>query len=410
MKGKHKNLLVIFLSLNVAFSLLPASAFAEELVSTGVSASAEENSQETEKVNLEDEEQLEELTSEPEIQTSLGETRLSGLSLNVYRALKSRILSVADGTTTSTVFAIPWSELGVCTEYSKEDLGVNAIIQDGEFTQEAIDAYKNIITFDWRLVMDCLREDCPYELYWFDKTQGANYDLGGYNAIYDQSAQEYNKFVFAGDLTFDFAVSSAYAAGTVNESTGCYENTNPARISNAVKAAENAKAIVSSNAGLTSYQKLCAYKNIICSLVSYDYNAANTPGISYGDAWQLISVFDNDSSTNVVCEGYAKAFQYLCNLGGLTCYTVTGTIAGNMTGSHMWNIVTLDGKNYLVDVTNCDTGSSKEDEDLFLAGVSGSVNGCYILSTENTKITYRYDDDTKNLFGTEILTLSNKSY
>jgi hypothetical protein len=76
----------------------------------------------------------------------------------------------------------------------------------------------------------------------------------------------------------------------------------------------------------------------------------------------------------------------------------------------MWNIVTLDGKNYLVDVTNCDTGSSKEDEDLFLAGVSGSVNGCYILSTENTKITYRYDDDTKNLFGTEILTLYNKSY
>ena len=31
---------------------------------------------------------------------------------------------------------------------------------------------------------------------------------------------------------------------------------------------------------------------------------------------ELIWVFDGDSSTNVVCEGYAKAFQYLCDLSG----------------------------------------------------------------------------------------------
>ena len=53
-------------------------------------------------------------------------------------------------------------------------------------------------------------------------------------------------------------------------------------------------------------------KSYICDAVTYDDAAAddstNTP---YGDPWQLISVFDSDPNTNVVCEGYSKAFKYL---------------------------------------------------------------------------------------------------
>ena len=65
--------------------------------------------------------------------------------------------------------------------------------------------------------------------------------------------------------------------------------------------------------------------------MSYDQSSAGG-GASYGDPWQLVYVFDGDPSTNVVCEGYAKAFQYLCDLtrfdGDVTCRTVSGTMNG----------------------------------------------------------------------------------
>ena len=47
------------------------------------------------------------------------------------------------------------------------------------------------------------------------------------------------------------------------------------------------------------------------------------------------------------CEGYAKAFSYLCNLAGIENMIVTG-----YTGvAHMWNMVKLGGNWYHVDVT-----------------------------------------------------------
>ena len=65
--------------------------------------------------------------------------------------------------------------------------------------------------------------------------------------------------------------------------------------------------------GRSDYEKLAAYCREICGLVSFDY-AATANGVPYGDPWQLVNVFDGDPATNVVCEGYAKAFQYLCDL------------------------------------------------------------------------------------------------
>ena len=102
----------------------------------------------------------------------------------------------------------------------------------------------------------------------------------------------------------------------------------------------------------------------------------------YGNPWQVIYVFDNNPLTNVVCEGYAKAFQLLCNLSNfenasVKCYTVTGEMAGGTgSGGHMWNIVTMDdGLNYIVDITNSDTGSVGQDGKLFMAGnSSGNIS------------------------------------
>lgn len=48
-----------------------------------------------------------------------------------------------------------------------------------------------------------------------------------------------------------------------------------------------------------------------------------------------------------LCEGYAKAYSYLCNLAGIENFIVTG----QTTVPHMWNMVKLDGNWYHVDVT-----------------------------------------------------------
>lgn len=49
-----------------------------------------------------------------------------------------------------------------------------------------------------------------------------------------------------------------------------------------------------------------------------------------------------------VCEGYAKAFQYLCYLVGINSTTVSGIANGD---AHMWNVVNVDDTWYHTDVT-----------------------------------------------------------
>ena len=115
----------------------------------------------------------------------------------------------------------------------------------------------------------------------------------------------------------------------------------------------------------------------------------------------------------MVCEGYAKAFQYLCdlsNLPGATCYTVSGQMgAGTGAGNHMWNIVSMpDGKNYLVDITNCDSGSVGYPDLLFLKGYT-SCSSDY-KSYNYNGVTYAYDSGTISTFSQADLTLSATAY
>lgn len=290
------------------------------------------------------------------------------------------------------------AEQGIYTQLKEQIMYVAANGGSTEFTLDvsslnitwtgASDGYKEILNTS--KIVDCLLVDCPYDLYWFDKTAGASWGVN-----YSQGSTY--KLT---SLTATLYVAQSYQDGS---------NTavNASQVTAAETAAAKAQTIVNTNASKSDYEKLLAYKNEICNLVDYNYDAAGNANTPYGAPWQLIYVFDENPDTNVVCEGYAKAFQYLCDLSGLTCYTVTGTMRGGTgAGRHMWNIVTLEGNNYLVDVTNSDSGSVGQDGGLFMAGASGSVQGSYTAHN----VTYTYDADIINLYGEDILTLSDTSY
>lgn len=313
---------------------------------------------------------------------------LNADELAIYNTLRAYIEKVAKGEASSTEeIPLPFEHT-----WTYEELGIKDFT-DSNFSAafgEARDKVANLSK-----VIDCLLVDCPADLYWFDKTTGVKSSYSFF--------PEDTKITVTG-ITLKMAVAQAYSDGTTY-------GVDTAKTGAAQTALTKAQEIVSQNKDKTTYEKLLAYKDAICDLTSYNHEAADTEGTPYGDPWQLIYVFDGDPSTNVVCEGYSKAFQYLCDLSGIPCYTVTGVMVGGTgAGGHMWNIVPLDGKNYLVDVTNCDTGTAGAPDLLFLKGVTGSVKEGYVANGIGHTITYTYDQEIIDLYNTDILTLSDTDY
>lgn len=348
--------------------------------------------------------------------THLGDS-LTGVNKVAYDNLKAEVKKIADGERISTKINV--GDIFGETFYSAEDLGVDALseIKDGKnyVTSDAMNALYAKAGFNSKVVFKALLYDCPYELYWFDKTLGYAYGAS-------LATDEVGRIRISG-FTFSFTVDKNYRA----ESDW---TTNTSKTSAAKEAVANANSILSVAASKSDYQKLNDYKQAICDLVSY-----NTPATDKTDedgnkradyleehglsAWQLVYVFDNDDTTNVVCEGYSKAYQYLCDMtnfnnGDIYAITVTGDMSSSSSagGGHMWNIMHMDdGKNYLVDITNCDSGSSGYPDKLFMQGYDSTVtNGYRIQISSSHYVQYIYDSDTLNAYASEDLTLPAMDY
>lgn len=345
---------------------------------------------------------------------NFGMDALTGLDKTIYEKLKAKIKNVAEQGG-STEFTLSLQELGIEPEWTKEELGITGnLAENGTFTQETVNAFQTkVFTQDNQKIIRTLMVDCPYDLYWYDKTAGC---LS--SSIPTSASISGDTLAFTTGLTYKFHVA------------GTYQDSQDYRVkpNGASDIPAKAMAIVSEVAQTASsdYEKLLAYKNWICENVSYNEEAADndTP---YGDPWQIIYVFDGKSDTNVVCEGYAKAFQYLCDLSDFDdaiCYTVSGNMSGELTGGvsssggHMWNIVRTSAGSYLVDVTNCDgeEGASSVavgyPDKLFLKApnANGSVDGGYTFTLNRNNYTFAYDDDDKSLYGSTILTLAEDNY
>ena len=101
------------------------------------------------------------------------------------------------------------------------------------------------------------------------------------------------------------------------------------------------------------YAKASASQDLVCRFASYDwseYEAIQNQGSGiYPQAHTITGFLEG----RIVCDGYAKAYQWICLCLGLDCFVVYGQGNG---GSHAWNKVKVDGAWYNADVCWKDTG------------------------------------------------------
>ena len=118
-------------------------------------------------------------------------------------------------------------------------------------------------------------------------------------------------------------------------------------------------------ANATTYDKVKAVHDKICSMVSYENNMQNIGNPYYQTPYSLYYDADGDGKIETVCAGYAKMMKLQCNKYGIPCVLVTGvTDSGEY---HMWNYIQMEnGVWYAVDATWDDQSTTMYD--FFLVG------------------------------------------
>ena len=118
-------------------------------------------------------------------------------------------------------------------------------------------------------------------------------------------------------------------------------------------------------ANATTYDKVKAVHDKICSMVSYENSTQNIGNPYYQTPYSLYYDADGDGKIETVCAGYAKMMKLQCNKYGIPCVLVTGvTDSGEY---HMWNYIQMEnGVWYAVDATWDDQSTIMYD--FFLVG------------------------------------------
>ncbi|MDE7293699.1 MAG: hypothetical protein K2N72_04660 [Oscillospiraceae bacterium] len=246
---------------------------------------------------------------------------------------------------------------------------------------------------------------------------------------------EYSFWLLESEISAGYYSESRVVNASINlipsgDYKGSKANTvDSAKIKAGAASIAKADKIAAKYEGKSDYEKIKGYCDEISALTDYNHEAiASMEG---GNPWQMPWVFDGDPKTNVVCEGYAKAFYYLCKKGGVECFIVTGNMSG---GGHMWNIAIVDGKSYLVDITNTDGFDENFEIEmdmpymfLLKGGADSNEYGCtvttpekkvswkegsrsYTYTVSSSNVNYKYDENTRALYSKSLLTVSKSDY
>lgn len=397
-------------------------------------------------------------------------SRLTGLNAELYAMLREDLAEIAAGRSLcSDIVYLPAGlpdnfRQQLEDQYTREELDamrtlpenyafstvetwtadqINALkaqygFSDGEADSQIVRSIAEKMRYglDGTAIINALMADCPLELYWYDKTAGYS-AANGYSAVWSTRTKSTGELVSKTytvaipQIEFTFAVAEAFrdeSQPTVYEDGSVeYLMLNGGMEDLLETVRQAADEIVKGNQWKSDFAMLEAYKNEICDLVTYNHEAAGDPETPYGNPWQLLWVFDGDPDTNVVCEGYSKAFQYLCDLSafrsGTEVYTVSGYLGdgtGSEPGPHMWNHVRIGGKYYLADLTNCDEDSVGYPDLLFLKGIENQsddpADPFFVKQTGRKYTTYEWlFFDTVagafvNPYGPEVVELSEEDF
>jgi len=334
--------------------------------------------------------------------------RLTGLDQKLYDVLKGSIKATAESGG-SAAFSIPCSRLGIKTTWTSEDVGGRPIFTGGALDPDTAAAVSEAIAFHAQSVLSALLSDFSCELYWFDRTAAPAVVYSSPKLLAFASTEGKPAAIqLDGDFRFVFAIAPGY-----QESGGLTVKPDAAAVKTAVK---NAQTIISAHKDKNDYQKLAAFKEELCALAGTGGKAVS--GGTFGGLRQMALALGGDPGTAASCEGYAKAFQYLCDVSGLRnaeCYTISGLMQENgaIPKPHMWNIVRMGGKNYLVDIAGSLDGGIGRSGGLFLAGAEvyeETDPPGYMVSLPSGPVCYWYEHDLSERLDKSALALSETGY
>lgn len=102
----------------------------------------------------------------------------------------------------------------------------------------------------------------------------------------------------------------------------------------------------------SEYDKVRSLHDYLKSNLEYDTVAANSHRPNERNIAEAHNIIGALIKSKCVCEGFAKAFKFLCDKIGLECWVVSGKGSSSIgAGPHAWNIVRINGYYHHVDVT-----------------------------------------------------------